>query len=313
MKRKKRLKTKVKVTIIIVILVLCASIGFLLWPKFAKPIGYQVTYKPRFTIQEGVLHDEIAGFQEDFPELTYNEIWINEIPVLEVYKDDNIPKKLVYVIHGLNGYKEGNGYLLSRLAQEGYYAVSYDCYGFGERYSRKIMIPEIIKKTGLDLNILNDYYLNSDFISSKDYGITSVSLGGLATYWIAVNAYVQPRIIAPAAATPDFSTIDVEYLVDFGIDNWVMDEGYLGHVQSKNILLKENPLNKIEKYLPMSIIIGHGTEDALIPYYSEIDFCNMLEQMGHEDVTICLYDNVGHYYPDGFVGRMLLKMKEVLN
>ena len=64
--------------------------------------------------------------------------------------------------------------------------------------------------------------------------------------------------------------------------------------------------------MDMVVYAGHGLEDPLIQYYDEYYLIEELKNRGHKDAELLLFENVGHYYPDGFVGKMLVKFDEVL-
>ena len=310
---KKRLRIKKSFILMILLSFFAVALGvsmfFLLTPK---PIGEKLIYQKSFKAYQTELHQEVFDIKNSYPSLTYSEMTINNIPVIEVYEDDNTVKPLAVVIHGLNGYKEANLYLLSRLAENGFFAISYDLYGFGERYSRMITLPEIVVKSGKDIDVLVDYYKNNELIDTTNYGITSVSLGGLITYWIGAYANNKPAIIAPAASTPVFENIYNEYLTKTAVDNYVACDSYLGYEQAMKLYSSITPMNKKEEFMNMIVFAGHGKEDPLIKYYDEYYFIMDLKNSGHKDAELLLFENVGHYYPDGFVGRVLLKFEEVL-
>lgn len=310
---KKRLRIKKSFILMILLSFFAVALGVsMFFLLTSKPIGEKLIYQKSFKAYQTELHQEVFDIKNSYPSLTYNEMTINNIPVIEVYEDDNTVKPLAVVIHGLNGYKEANLYLLSRLAENGFFAISYDLYGFGERYSRMITLPEIVSKSGKDIDVLVDYYKNNELINTTNYGITSVSLGGLITYWIGAYANNKPTIIAPAASTPVFENIYNDYLILTSIDDYNMSESYLSYDQTRNLYAINSPTNNSDAFMDMVVYAGHGLEDQLIQYYDEYYFIEELKNRGHKDAELLLFENVGHYYPDGFVGKMLVKFDEVL-
>ena len=106
MARKKRRRVKKSFILLILFSFFVVLLGISLFAFYRmQPIGEKIVYQRSFTAHQTELHQEVIDIKSSYPSLTYNEMTINNIPVLEVYEDDNTIKPLVVVIHGLNGYK----------------------------------------------------------------------------------------------------------------------------------------------------------------------------------------------------------------
>ena len=168
---KKRRLRKDRLGILLVILIV-----FLIFitSLFSSNDDLYKNYKKttRFTVVDNTLDEVIMSDVNNNPNITYQAKTVNNVPILEAYINDGISKPLVFVLHGLDGCKENNIYLLTKFAEQGFYAVSLDASGHGKRTDGSHMFYEIVVQTGYDCMMLIDYYAKDELVDENNYGVT---------------------------------------------------------------------------------------------------------------------------------------------
>lgn len=264
-----------------------------------------------FEVTESANSEELTEFINANPEVTFHTSNVNGIPVLEAYKDDGTRKPLVFLLHGLTGYKESYGYLLSQFANNGFHAVAFDASGHGTRNDGAQSFYDIVLETGYDCEILLAYFSQDEMIDVNNYGVVGFSMGGMSSYWLAAYGEYIPKIIAPIASAADFTAIQDLYLTDTIVENGVTTTDQRIHENSLKILQEINPINNIARFADTYTLICHGKADDLIPYTIDEAFYGQLQELGYP-TELYLYDDVGHVIPSDFVVVLINKFKEVL-
>lgn len=264
-----------------------------------------------FEVTELANSEELTEFINANPEVTFHTSNVNGIPVLEAFKDDGTRKPLVFLLHGLTGYKESYGYLLSQFANNGFHAVAFDAAGHGTRNDGAQSFYDIVLETGHDCEILLAYFSQDEMIDVNNYGVVGFSMGGMSSYWLAAYGEYIPKIIAPIASAADFTAIQDLYLTDTIVENGVTTTDQRIHENSLKILQEINPIDNIARFADTYTLICHGKADDLIPYTIDEAFYGQLQELGYP-TELYLYDDVGHVIPSDFVVVLINKFKEVL-
>ena len=308
----KRITVKKAMIAGIVIAIVCGMAYMRNYPDQSDEQSLQTTTEViTYEVIEEENSAELAEFITSNPEITFHTSRINGIPVLEAYKDDGIKKPLVFLLHGLNGYKESFGYLLSQFANSGFHAVAFDAAGHGTRNDGAHNFYDIVVQTATDCNILLGYFAQNEFIDANNYGTVGFSMGGMSSYWLAAYADAKPKIIAPIASTPDFLMIQDLYLTDTIVENGVGNTDADIHAAMLEVMNNNNPSYNIDSFANVYTLICHGRADELIPYTIDENFYNQLVEKGYS-TQLNLYDNVGHVISSDFVPVLINKFKEVL-
>lgn len=263
-----------------------------------------------FEVTEVSNSDELNEFINMFPEVTYKTTNVNEIPVLEAYVDDGSVKPLVFLLHGVTGYKESFGYLLGTFAQNGYHAVAFDAMSHGTRNDGRHAFYDIVEQTGKDSENLLAYFSQNELIDVNNYGVVGFSMGGMSAYWLSAYGKYMPDIIAPIASTANFEAIKDLYLTDTYVENGQTSEDSSKHSANIRLLQDINPINKIERFANTYTLICHGRNDELIPYTIDENFYYQLKEKGY-NAQLNLFD-CGHIIPSEFVPILINKFNEVL-
>ena len=308
---KKRRLRKDRLGILLVILIV-----FLIFitSLFSSNDDLYKNYKKttRFTVVDNTLDEVIMSDVNNNPNITYQAKTVNNVPILEAYINDGISKPLVFVLHGLDGCKENNIYLLTKFAEQGFYAVSLDASGHGKRTDGSHMFYEIVVQTGYDCMMLIDYYAKDELVDENNYGVTGFSMGGMTSYWLAAYSEYRPRIIAPMCSSADFIAIKDLYLTNTLVENG--ESQVLQDYDNSKMLkfMEENdPASNIDGFKGTYVYIAHGTADELINFEIDRIFYNELVQ-SEINCDFKLYEHVGHAIPNDFIPYLLSKFKSVL-
>lgn len=307
----KHVKKKMIIIVVIIMALGISSVSIYKLHDKTQMNQVKIPVNLEFEVTELKNSAELAEFITSNPEITFHTSRINGIPVLEAYKDDGIKKPLVFLLHGLNGYKESFGYLLSQFANNGFHVVAFDAAGHGTRNDGAHNFYDIVVQTATDCNTLLGYFAQNEFIDANNYGTVGFSMGGMSSYWLAAYAGAQPKIIAPIASTPDFLMIQDLYLTDTIVENGVGNTDANIHAAMLEVMNNNNPAYNIDNFANVYTLICHGRADELIPYAIDENFYNQLVEKGHS-AQLNLYDNVGHVIPSDFVPVLISKFKEVL-
>ncbi|MER2010136.1 MAG: alpha/beta fold hydrolase, partial [Psychrobacillus sp.] len=147
---------------------------------------------------------------------------MNNIPILSIYKENISNCPLVFFIHGYGADREQAidfGYML---AKKGFYFVSMDCKGHGERKVENesnrftgvfprdtgldtyVHMHEVIEQSAIDIQNLIEYFKGMEKIDTNKIGLSGFSMGGYATYYIAANN-PNIKVAIPIAGKPSFT------------------------------------------------------------------------------------------------------------
>lgn len=254
-------------------------------------------------------------FLSMFPEITYTAKLVDgSIPILESYLDNGqLNKPLVIMVHGANGNKEAMGYLQGLFSQKGFYVISLDLRAHGEREIEKVSFHDVLISTGEDINKVIEYAATNEQIDAENFGMLGFSMGGMICYWYTANGKYTPKIIAPVASTPDWSQIQDSYLVDLLFEKGLSEVITDTHQQEVDKILASSPINKLDKFMNTTIIIGHGGLDDLIYPIGDQTFYQTMLSMNHPKIEYHEFPDVQHHIPNDFIPIMINTFTTTLN
>lgn len=192
---------------------------------------------------------------------------IGKVPIIEYYKDKSSNKKLIIAQHGYGSKKGRMKDIAIKLADAGYFVITPDAYGHGERNETgKLSILEIIKQTIKEYDYLIEYYeKNTDVIVDK-FSIVGHSMGGMIAYNYVLYGKYKPQVIAPTASSPDLKDLmnyqlGLSYYENHKIHH-LKDEK---EIQEHNRILDlSNPYEKIKNIEDVAIIVQNMKFDFLV-------------------------------------------------
>lgn len=236
---------------------------------------------------------------------------IHGVPLLECYcVDDSLDeparyeKPLLFFNHGFTSCKEDNQSLLIQLANHGMYVVAVDAFQHGERISQLMASEDhmakekelfnIVRTTAKDILYLFEHHYQQHF---ENYSVSGISLGGAVAYYspLLSNSIIG---IAPMIGFPSF--------VEFG--KYVMQQNNIPDSYYESVvddLAKDDPMNHINRFEGIKILMQHGKEDTVVPDTWTKQLHQLLVERGiNEDAKLMSYD-IGHDIDEKMIKDLL--------
>lgn len=193
--------------------------------------------------------------------ITVNKEIINGIPVIYIEPKDNNKKKMILFLGGLSSTKESLIDYLKDIAEQGFYAFSFDNFEHGERGNEKpreisTRVFSNIRKYGW--RILGETVKNS--LTVIDWAISNLNLssevrmGGISMGGdISISAAgIDKRIvrIAPIVATPNWLRPDMHVI---GKPDTLLDPGEPDEI-SNSLFNEYNPMTHLDRYINCPLV-----------------------------------------------------------
>ena len=252
---------------------------------------------------------------------------IDGIPVLTACPDDARRCPIVFLLHGFGSRKEDLLDLAFRLAGRGLFAVAFDAIHHGQRadgvlesfdnpqrctypvesgLDRYVFMHQVVVDTGRDLAVLLDRLAADARVDGARCGVTGVSMGGFAAYYLAVT---EPRIAAaaPVVGMPAFAERwDDVTLEASTYDQWREQMAAARPASERHAAFMRSidPFPRMAAFHPRPLFMLCGDLDthqpksytlrlyrALLPVYAD-----------HPDrLKLKIYDGVGHELAPGMM------------
>lgn len=239
---------------------------------------------------------------------------IGIIPIVEYYKDSSFNKKLIIAQHGYGSEKGRMKDLAVKLADAGYFVITPDAYGHGERNEAgQLSLPEIIKQTTKEYDFLIEYYQNNMDVNTDKFSIVGLSMGGMIAYNYTVYGKYKPEVIAPTISSPDLRDLmnyqlGLSYYENHKIHH-LKDEG---EIRKYNRLLElSDSYEKIKNIEDVAIIVQNMRYDFLISSAGSDRLYNELKDK--RDKKSFEYHKIiafFHYIPDKGVRNIIRFLKQ---
>lgn len=227
--------------------------------------------------------------------------FIDDIPVYEMYPQ-NGAGSILFFLHVQSSKKEEYLPEMIHYAENGYFCVTVDLAGHGERITEyPLMALEITKQTGEDLDILLDYYESSQLADADSFALFGVSQGGSAAYWYAAYGNRTPKALVVGCTTPDYSY----YIDSICFQNGQLVKPVWTEREVQRFIQENNPINRMERFYQLPILSGNSFDDFIVPYKGSEQFEKKLKEAGNSDVEFCYFLGAGHDVTDGFLRKVL--------
>ena len=240
--------------------------------------------------------------------LELNHIFIDDIPLYEMHNKDVPNEKIIIFLHGQYSRKEEFLFDMIRFAEEGYYCVTLDLVGHGERIkSYAIMSLEIAKLTANDIDVVLDYYRSCGIANADEIALIGFSQGGSVAYMYCAYGETVPKAIVIGSSTPDYSF----FADDTSIKDGKIYETLWSEDEISDFIKNNNPVNNLQRFYSISILSGNNINDPKITYKGSESLEQKLRGVNN-DIHFYYYDISGHDVPETFVQKMLPFIKERL-
>lgn len=269
---------------------------------------------PRYRIRQTDTLDTIAEVKEQYPDLSYQEIWVDEIPVLQVSPAGKESEKLPLVVfmHGVTGSKEVMAYVLALIADAGYKAVSFDLPGHGERTDGPRMFLDVLEEGAKDLDKLLDYYTMTGWADTERLGIGGFSAGGIVAYEYAMEGEHHPQLLLPVSTVADWNDMQGSGLLKLCYENSSIIAPIKMEAEVNQQLIQDNPYGDVSNLKDVTVLIAHGKEDKVFNYNCAVKVNKDLLSLGNDNVSLVLYDGLGHNFSTQYFSLMLRSVQAAI-
>ncbi|WP_077596131.1 alpha/beta hydrolase family protein [Oceanobacillus kimchii] len=242
----------------------------------------------------------------------------NEVPILSVFQEKSYNCPLVFFVHGYGADREQAidfGYML---AKKGFYYVSIDCKGHGERKRENeynkfsdvfppdtgldtyVHMHEVIEQSAIDIQNLIEYFKGKDRIDTSKIGISGFSMGGYASFYVSANN-PDIKVAIPIAGKPSFTKAWLDTITSTATyEQWstqIQDE--VKEVEKRTEYLQMiDPFDKLSGFFPKPLLIINGDQDIDSPYFYSLELYKKLlpKYSGHLDKLKLSMPFVNHQF-----------------
>jgi pimeloyl-ACP methyl ester carboxylesterase len=245
----------------------------------------------------------------DSPDITLNHIFIDDIPVYEMYSKNNNSGKVLFLFHGQGSRKEEYLYEMLNYVDAGYLCVAVDLRGHGERLiDGAVMSVELTVGTARDIDTLLEYYHTVSYANIKTFALLGLSQGGSVCYWYAAYGKRTPSAMIVGSSTPDYKYQNDTIALKNGetIDSIWSDE------QFNDFINQNNPINEIDKLINIPILAGNGLSDNVVSYKGSESLEKAKIDAGHVASQFFYFENIGHEVTEAFMMKALPFLNKTL-
>jgi len=242
---------------------------------------------------------------------------INDINIMEAFKDDGIENKpLIIFYHGATGKKEDGLYPAFNLARNGFHVVLPDAVQHGERKQEGIYLNlfEIILRTSEEVNKIIDSFSVNSCVDTTRAGLGGISMGGLITFKYLTGKDMRIKAAATTIGTPVWvSAITNPLLIStFKSINAHYSEEDIKKEQE--IAAQFQPINDYKSMVGVPLLMQNGESDEIVQVEGVKDFYNKLLEASDnkEDVKIITYPGVGHTYTAEMEAELIAWFKKYM-
>ena len=216
---------------------------------------------------------------------------VNDIPILSIYQEEIHNCPLVFFIHGYGADREQAidfGYML---AKKGFYYVSMDCKGHGERKGENdsnrftqvfppdtgldtyVHMHEVIELAAIDIQNLIEYFKGIERIDANKIGLSGFSMGGYATFYIAANN-PDIKVAIPIAGKPSFTKAWLDTITSTATyEQWrtQIHDAEKEVEKRTEYFQRLDPFEKMRSFYPKPLLIMNGDQDIDSPYFYSLE------------------------------------------
>ena len=239
---------------------------------------------------------------EESNDVTLNHIFIDDIPVYEMFSSKKNTGKMLFLFHGQNSRKEEYLFDMIRYAEAGYFCVAVDLVGHGERLTSEAkMSVQITVETAKDIDVLLEYYKTIPQANSDVFALLGLSQGGSVSYWYAAYGKNNPTALVVGSSTPDYNyQNDTEAIQNGETIDAIWSDSELQSYVSKN-----NPINNLDKFIGIPTLSGNGLKDTVISYKGSEELEKAKFEAGYTNSQFFYFENVGHEVTEDFMMRVI--------
>jgi pimeloyl-ACP methyl ester carboxylesterase len=253
--------------------------------------------------------------------ITIEESLVEGIPTLAMAREDPQQRPLVFFVHGFMSHKRQGLAFGYELARAGFHFVSFDAYMHGDRFDERLgdlcsgrgdhvypvgsgldlffSMHEVIVQTARDLETLIAHLAGSERVDTARVGLTGLSMGGFATFYMAANNPAI-RAAAPIAGIPAFAARWRDVVLEASsYEKWAgaMEAAQAETFQRTAFMEAIDPFEKLASFHPKPLMMISGDKDIDSPKKYSVDLYRALKPVYAgcpERLRLNIHDEAGH-------------------
>ncbi len=246
---------------------------------------------------------------------------IEQISCLIISGDLLDPAPLVFFVHGFASDKRQGIPMGVELARKGFICVSIDTILRGERVGQdfdpaagpdfEAVYPEgtgldgfitmlkMVRQTGLDIQVLIDYFKTDIRIDQDNIGVVGYSMGGWAVFYTsAFNPNLKAAVSIAGIPCAENRWADV-LLECSTYPEWVLELIKVeGETSLRTAFIQElDPYPTLIEKFPTPLLMICGAGDTVGPKKYCLDLYRLIQERHHPDpdqLKLSVYDGIGH-------------------
>jgi len=230
-------------------------------------------------------------------DIVVDKMSLGPIPAIACYQRNAAHAPLIIFSHGFTGNKEDGGEEMTLYAGKGFFTVSIDNRGHGERkdepFFSQVMengkldvlkVRKLINQTAEDIPVVIDHFENDDRVAPGRAGMLGVSMGGFITFK-ALALDDRIRAAAPIIASPVWD--------EFPKDTPLVDTPEL-RGRLKAYAEEHGPTRFLERFFDRDILVHIGTADRHFAPAGVRSFVEKVNASGRGRIRLLEYPGVAH-------------------
>ncbi|SFM53308.1 hypothetical protein SAMN03159341_1443 [Paenibacillus sp. 1_12] len=242
---------------------------------------------------------------------------VSDISIMEVFDSENREQKpIIFIFHGASGRTEADLDKAMLLANEGYYVVLIDAYGYGESIDSvyhdeynpndPMEIFRIYTETSTYINKLVHYYSDDFRVNTSRIGLLGFSMGAHIIYYYLANQRIKNiKVAIPIIGSPNWNPIVGRFIRSIDRFEKLNNDKEIKKYEEQ--VSKINPYNQLINLKSIYLLIINGTVDPKIDindirqFYSDLkpNFDNV------EYLQLIEYKEVGHKVTEDMMNSAL--------
>lgn len=248
-------------------------------------------------------------------EIIVKQEYIGSVPVVKTYKDDGTKKPVVFMLHG---YGESKSFYLSycqTMAEKGYYAVTMDAYGHGERTGGELLnFAQVVSMYPKDIEAVVQSIKDDPQADVYNMGMSGVSMGAMATFMYSTYAEIKPKAIAPIIGTPDLNQLKGTDLSRAVYDKTLgIQTSSMPQQEIDSILESSSPYKDYMNLKDIGIFMQNGEDDYLIVSDGCKNLYKDLKEAGAQNVELIMYPGMQHEITQEYLNKTMIFFGENLS
>lgn len=226
--------------------------------------------------------------------ITITETMIGEIPVAIYAVNDQQPKPILFLLHGLTSKKEDMHSLALSFAQENIMVISPDAYNHGQRaLGDPLSVLEMAVQSSYDIDTIIDSLSENPDANTERISILGFSMGGFTSYYYWAYGQHRLEMVIPFAASPDWPEMignpNIYQYTKKGRPHEVSDEDI---ARIDDFAREHNPFTSLANKNSAHVLIVCQPNDPIVPTTGMEKLYDILKS-NTPDIVDMLIDETG--------------------